>query len=67
MDFVPIKEYVGTQLPPFTMATILNYFGSRIVCDGKSANDYKNLNQKSYPLFPDGYIGQLACIWLGWQ
>ena len=60
MDFVPIKDYSGTQLPPFTMATILHYFVTRIACDGKSTNDLKNLEKKSYPLFFDGHVQNIT-------
>ena len=60
MDFVPIKEYSGTQLPPFTMATIIHYFVTRIACDGKSTNDFKNLEKKSYPLFLDGHVQNIT-------
>ena len=60
MDFVPIKEYSGTQLPPFTMATIIHYFVTRIACDGKSTNDFKNFEKKSYPLFLDGHVQSIT-------
>lgn len=42
--------------PTFTLANITDYFISRITVDGKSANDFKNMNTKAYPLFKDGHV-----------
>ena len=47
-------------MPPFTIANITNYFISRIACDGKPANDFKNLNSHAYPLFKAGHIQSIS-------
>ena len=57
MEFKPIKE---VDLPTFTMAHVLKYFLLRVVCDGKSANDYKNLDFKAFPLFRDGHVQDIT-------
>ena len=45
--------------PTFTLANITDYFISRII-DGKSANDFKNMNTKAYPLFKDGHVQNIV-------
>ena len=45
-----------TCMPIFTVANLTNYFVTRIACDGKPANDLKNVNSRAYPLFKAGHI-----------
>lgn len=52
-EWVDIKS---AKLPEFTMENMSVYFVSRLVSDGKAANDYKNLKKKAYPLFKAGHI-----------
>ena len=57
MNFKPIAQL---ELPPFNMANMTNYFITCITCDGKSANDFKHLNTKAYPLFKDGHVQNIV-------
>ena len=52
--FLPIQN--AHTLPYFTIANITNYFIVRITSDGNSANDFKSLNSKAFPLFKDGHV-----------
>ena len=45
-----------TCIPPFTVANITDYFVTRVASDGKTANDFKNINSRAYPLFKAGHI-----------
>ena len=45
-----------SDIPTFTIASMTNYFVTRIVSDGKPANDFKSLNAHAYPLFKAGHI-----------
>lgn len=42
------------------MASITNYFITRIASDGKSARDFKNLNSGAFPLFKDGHVQSIT-------
>ena len=52
--FVPLLQVHAP--PQFTIGNITNYFITRIASDGKSANDFKNINSRAFPLFKDGHI-----------
>ncbi len=55
-SFQPILTH-QFALPDFTIATMTNYFISRVTCDGRLANDVKSLNSKAFPLFKDAVRG----------
>ena len=41
----------------------MNYFITRIVCDGKAAKDHKSISNKAFPLFSDGHVQDIVgCI-----
>ena len=40
----------------FTIANILNYFIHRKAQDGNPTNDYKDVNNKAYPLYKAGFV-----------
>ena len=63
MDFQSIED-IALQLPQFTLANITAYFiDQRLSSDGKSANDFKNVNKKSFPLFQQGHVQSItACF-----
>ena len=52
--FLPVLN-INTP-PHFNIGNITNYFITRITSDGKSANDFKNINSKAFPLFKEGHI-----------
>ena len=59
MDWPPATRFLPIlsmhHHPNFTVGNITAYF-TRITLDGKSANDFKSINSKAYPLFRDGHV-----------
>ena len=49
-------------LPEFSLANIVEYFITRKVCDGQQADDFKHLNNRSYPLFKAGHIQRIKLV-----
>ena len=52
--FVPLLQVHAP--PEFTIGNITHYFVTRITSDGKSGNDFKNINTRAFPLFKDGHV-----------
>lgn len=51
-----------TLLPDFSLVNMVSYFVSRKVSDGQEAGDFKNINNRSYPLFKAGHIQRIKVI-----
>ena len=58
MNFQRVEE-LAHQLPDFNIGHITAYFIQRITSDGKSANDFKSINKRAFPLYKDGHVQQI--------
>lgn len=61
--FLPIQH--SSVLPKFDKGNMTNYFITRITCDSKSANDFKNINSSAFPLFKDGRVQKIEAFTTG--